>query len=231
MFKYIHLTYVFIILTIVFSGCAKTYETGKGKQKGFIDEDYIELTEDPEGNLSLLYINEDSDFKQYDKIWIETVTAYIYEGSSLEKVKQNDIDKLVQYFQQALERELSKDYEIVEVAGKGTLQVRIALTEISSSRRLLNTFSTVAPPARAFTELKRFVTGSHSFVGRAAFEAEVLDSVTGETLIARVGSRGGGKKLRSSQDKYRDVKAAIDFWAKNFREQLIKLKTQQPGTI
>ena len=95
----------------------------------------------------------------------------------------------------------------------------------------MNTASTVVPVARAFSELKRFVTGTHSFVGRAAFEAEILDSITGETLAAKVGTRGGGKRLRSAQDKYRDVKAAIDFWAKNFSEKLNQLRTQEAATI
>ncbi len=107
----------------------------------------------------------------------------------------------------------------------------MALTEISGSKRILNTVSTVVPVARAFSELKRFATGTHSFVGRAAYEAEALDSITGVTLAAKVGTRGGGKRLRSVQDKYRDVKAAIDFWAKNFREKLNQLRTQDPATI
>jgi len=231
MFRYTSFIISFIFSALLIMGCASTYESGKGKQKGFIEEDYFELTEDAEGNLSLLYINEEADFKKYDKIWIETVTAYVYEGSSLEKTKQGDIDKLVQYFEDALERELAKDYEIVEAAGEGTLKLRVALTEISGSKRLLNTVSTVAPPARAFSELKRFVTGTHSFVGKAAYEAEVLDSITGVTLAVKVGSRGGGKRLRSAQDKYRDVKAAIDFWAKNFSEKLNQLRTQELGTI
>ncbi len=232
MYKVMNVVTIFIVLSaFIITGCARTFETGKGKSKGFIEEDYFELTEDPDGNLSLLYINEEADFKQYDKIWIETVTAYVYEGSSLEKAKQGDVDKLVQYFEEALERELAKDYEIVEAAGEGTLQIRIALTEISGSSRILNTISTVAPPARAFSELKRFVTGTHSFVGRAAYEGEILDSITGVTLAAKVGTRGGGKKLRSAQDKYRDVKAAIDFWAKNFSEKLNQLRTQEPATF
>ena len=231
MFRYTSFIITLIFSALLITGCASTYETSKGKEKGFIEEDYLELTEDAEGNLSLLYINEEADFKQYDKIWIETVTAYVYEGSSLEKANQGDVDKLVQYFEEALERELAKDYEIVEAAGEGTLKLRVALTEISGSKRLLNTVSTVAPPARAFSELKRFVTGTHSFVGKAAFEAEALDSITGVTLAAKVGSRGGGKRLRSAQDKYRDVKAAIDFWAKNFREKLNQLRTQEAATI
>ena len=232
MYKVMNVITIFIVLSaFIITGCAKTYETGKGKPKGFIEEDYFELTEDPDGNLSLLYINEEADFKQYDKIWIETVTAYVYEGSSLEKAKQGDLDKLVQYFEEALERELAKDYEIVEAAGEGTLKLRVALTEISGSKRILNTVSTVVPAARAFSELKRFATGTHSFVGKAAFEAEALDSVTGETLAAKVGTRGGGKKLKSSQDKYRDVKAAIDFWAESFREKLHQLRTQEAATI
>jgi len=232
MYKVMNVITIFIVLSaFIITGCAKTYETGKGKPKGFIEEDYFELTEDPDGNLSLLYINEEADFKLYDKVWIETVTAYVYEGSSLAKAKQGDLDKLVQYFDEALKRELAKDYEIVEAAGEGTLKIRVALTEISGSKRLLNTVSTIHPGARAFSELKRFATGTHSFVGKAAFEAEALDSITGVTLAAKVGTRGGGKKLKSSKDKYRDVKNAIDFWAKNFREKLNQLRTQEPATF
>jgi hypothetical protein len=129
----------------------------------------------------------------------------------------------------ALERELGKNNQIVDEAGPGVIQFRFALTEVSGSNVLLDTVTTVYPPARAFSELKRFVTGKHTAVGQAAFEAEALDAETGERLAAAMSVRAGGKALKTDFDQYRDVKAAIDVWAVTVSERFENLKQKSAG--
>ena len=220
--------YILVIISMFAVGCAKTQEAGKPEPKGFIS-DVSMLQEDPEGKVTLIYINEDADFASYDKVWLETITIYVFEGSKLADMPVEKLNKLIAYMRVALERELGKNNQIVDEAGPGVIQFRFALTEVSGSNVLLDTVTTVYPPARAFSELKRFVTGKHTAVGQAAFEAEALDAETGERLAAAMGVRAGGKTLKTDLGKYRDVEAAVDTWAVNVSERFENLKQRSAG--
>jgi hypothetical protein len=220
--------YILVVLFVFALGCAKTHETGKPKPKGFIS-DVSMLQEDPEGKVTLVYINENADFASYDKVWLETITIYVFEGSKLADMPVEKLNKLLAYMRVAFERELGKNNQIVDEAGPGVIQFRFALTEVSGSNVLLDTVTTVYPPARAFSELKRFVTGKHTAVGQAAFEAEALDAETGERLAAAMSVRAGGKALKTDFDQYRDVKAAIDVWAVTVSERFENLKQKSAG--
>ena len=215
-----------ICIMFVFSSCAKTYQAKKVEEKGFI-EDYSQLHEDKEGLSNLIYINRDIDFTKFDKIWIETLTFYVFEGSDLEKASQEDLEELLEYLNKALVRELSEDYEIVDQAGPGTMQFRFAITQLSGQNRLSNTVSTYVPQARAFSTLKKLATGKHMGVGSVAYEAEMLNSLTGERLAASMGAITGGKSLGGSvTDKYSDFKAASDLWAGNLKRRLENLRAK-----
>lgn len=219
----IMLSLLLVVLAIYSFGCAKTTETGKAKPTGFID-DVEMLKEDPDGKVALLYINEEVNFANYDKVWLEPVTIYVFEGSKLAEMPEEKRQELLAYTEAALMRELGKNNEIVSQAGPGVAQMRFALTEISDSNVLIDTVTTYAPPARAFSELKKLVTGKHTGVGQAAFEAEALDSVSGERIAAAMGVRAGGKTVKTDLDRYRDVEAAIDAWAINVAERFENLK-------
>jgi len=216
---------IFIIFSILAVGCSKTVKKEKVQPKGFIS-DVSMLEADPDGKVSLLYINEATDFSSYNKVWLETVTIFVYEGSKLANMPEDKLNELVAYTNEALARELGKNNEIVDQAGPGTAQMRFALTEVSGSNTLTDTVSTVVPPARAFSELKRIVTGKHLGVGQAAFEAEALDSVTGDRIAAAMGVRAGGKALKTDFGEYRDMKAAVDVWAVSVSERFESLKKQ-----
>lgn len=220
--------FVLIIFSVLIFGCSKTVKRDKVEPKGFIS-DVSMLQEDSEGKATLVYINESVDFASYDKVWLELITIYVFEGSKLADIPEEKLNKLLAYMQVALERELGKNNQIVDEAGPGVIQFRFALTEISGSNALLDTVTTVYPPARAFSELKKFVTGKHSAVGQGAFEAEALDSVTGERLAAAMGVRAGGKTLKTDFGEYRDVEAAVDVWAVNVSERFERLKQNSAG--
>ena len=185
-----------IIFSFLIVGCSKTVKKQKAVPKGFIS-DVSMLEADPDGKVSLLYINEETDFAAYDKVWLETVTIFVFEGSKLANMPEDKLQELVAYANEALARELGKNNEIVDEAGPGTAQMRFALTEVSGSITLIDTVSTVVPPARAFSELKKLVTGKHLGVGQAPVKAEALDSVTGERITTAMSVRAGGKTIKS----------------------------------
>jgi len=100
----------------------------------------------------------------------------------------------------------------------------MAITGARKSNVVLGLMSTVLPPARLVSELRNMSTGTYAFVGRVSIEAEILDSVSGERLIAAVDERAGSKRLRGSTSAWSHVHSAFDYWADVVRARLTAMR-------
>ena len=215
-----------LFLAISAMSCARTEQKSKAPQETGFLETYEGFEPDPEGRYNLLYINESADFSKYKKFFVQTVTAFVPEGSDLEKMNPAQLQELVDYINDRIVEEFSKNWEMASRPGPDTFAIRFAFTQLGKGNRVGDTITTYAPPARAFTELKRLATGKHAFVGEVAHEAEVLDSTTSERIAATLGVRAGGKTFKNSTDTLRDAKAAVDIWVQNANEGLLELKQE-----
>ena len=74
------------------------------------------------------------------------------------------------------------------------------------------------------TMLGALATNTAVFVGKAAIEGEITDSVTNERLVAAVDERVGTKSLSGMFHKWSDVEKAFDTWAGHLRERLEELR-------
>lgn len=59
-------------------------------------------------------------------------------------------------------------------------------------------------------------------VGKVEIEGEMLDSVSGERMVAFVTGRSGRRWFSgfNAYKKWADIEAAFRFWAKDFRQRL-----------
>ena len=73
--------------------------------------------------------------------------------------------------------------------------------------------STVLPPPQLLSELGNMSTGTYAFVDRVSLEAEILDSIPGERLIAAVDEQAGSKRVRGSTNAWWHEHSAYDYWA------------------
>ena len=214
----------FLLITMSIASCSRTVKSPEAPQESGFLGDYEGFEEDPEGRFSLLYINENADFSKYTNFYVETVTAFVPEGSDLEKVKPEKIQNVVDYIKETITTDFSQTWTLVDTPGENTMAIRFAFTQLSTGNRVGDTVTTYAPPARAFSELKKLATGKHAFVGQIAHEAEILDSATGERLVATLGVRSGGKTFKNATDKERDIKAAVDVWVDRAYNGMVELK-------
>ena len=76
------------------------------------------------------------------------------------------------------------------------------------------------PQTRLLSNLAGIATDTQVFVGKAAIEAEIVDSMTQERLMAGVDQRAGAKTLRGLGGKWKDVNNAFQYWAERLRERL-----------
>lgn len=96
--------------------------------------------------------------------------------------------------------------------------IRTAITDIKPASPIINTISSISPVGITLAVATKLVTDKNLGTGEAASEIEVVDSVTGERLVADVDRRQGGKMI--FRDRWTDAKNAFDHWAKRLRSKL-----------
>jgi hypothetical protein len=210
-------------LTIII-GCAATIQKREVPTSGFL-KDYSQLREGKDDEALMVYINKGVNFHVYDSVLIDPVAVIVSEDSDMAKVSAEDRQKIANYFYAVLEQNLSKNYIIASKPGSLTMRLRVALTDIKNSQVFLDTVSTILPVGLAVDMISYAATGTHTYVGDANVEMELLDSMTGQRLAAAVDGRSG-RKITGQLDKFnqwKDVKGACDYWAQRISQRLHEL--------
>lgn len=204
-------------------GCSTTRQGRSVEPSGFLG-DYSMLEKGGRGQAQLRYVNPSADFSKYDKIRIDSITFLAADGSALSSMKEDSAMDIAAYMRDAFVAELGKDYEIVQEPGPGTMRLRLALTEARGSKVVLDAVTTVIPQARILTTGAQVAIDNSVTTGKARGECELLDSVTGERLMAAVDERYGTKALAGSLSKWSDVHDAFRLWAGRLRVRLAEAR-------
>lgn len=210
-------------------GCTTTHRVRSVNLSGFLN-DYSQLREGGPGEAQLIYINPATNWGKYTKIMMDPIKVYAAtERSKVSRLPELEVKALLDYLDARLRQELGKDYTFVTEPGTDVMRLRVALTEARSGKVLLNTVSGVAPMGIAFSSAQRVALGTHTGVGQTNVEAEILDSRSGERLLAGVDARAGRKYTWPVVDMFsrqRDVTNAFDYWAERTRERLAALRAK-----
>ena len=156
---------------------------------------------------------------------MDPVKFYSDENSKLEG---EDKKRIVDYLHATILEQLKYDYTFVNKPSEGTMRLRVAITEARGSKVVMDTISSIIPVGMALGLVKKVATGTNLSVGKASVELEILDSQTGERLVAAVDERAGRKytgKFDKFQ-KYHTVEDAFDYWAKKLKNRLKEFRTQ-----
>lgn len=209
-------------------GCSTTYQTrGDAKASPFLSNPE-QLQKGGEGEAKLVYVNPKADFSAYRKIQLEPVklVAGGTKANAFAKMSKEDQQTVVNFVDAQIREKLAADYEFVTEPGSGVMTLRVAVTEAKGSTVVLDTLSSIMPPAVVVSAVKRLATGTHSAVGKAGVEMEIKDSVSGERLAAGVDERAGRKyTLRFDKFKrYHTVDSAFDYWTTRLQVRLAQLR-------
>jgi hypothetical protein len=220
---------------LLMAGCTSTYQTrGKASVSPFL-KNPEQLREGVSGEAKLVYVNPKADFRTYRKIQLDPVVLVADKAKSnaFSKMSKEDQQAVVNFVDAQVREKLGKDYAFVTTAGPDTMRLRVAITEAKGSAVVLDTVSSVVPFMLALSAVKCVATGTHSAVGRAGAEMELLDSATGERLAAGVDERAGRKyTLRFDKFfRYHTVEDAIEYWATRLDERLKELRTRPAGKV
>jgi len=219
------ITVIALLLTLISTGCKSTFKARSVKPSGFLTNT-AQLKKGGKDQALLVYIDDKADFKKYTKIMMDPVKGYGSDNrDSIKKLKKEDQQKLLNYFDAALRKEIGKSYQFVKEPGPDVLKLRVAITDADGANVVLDTVSSVIPIGIALSSIKAIATGTHLSVGEIGAEFEALDSVSGTRLAAAIDSRAGRKYTLKFDKfkKWRTAEDAFDYWADITHQRLNEL--------
>jgi hypothetical protein len=170
-------------------------------RNGFLS-DYSKLKENSRYAGSRIYANPAAPLKNYSRFIVNPVQVRL---SSIGAHRSSDPEKLQEISQYAHKQFVTAlqngGYEVVTSPGPGTLILRSALTEVAPS------------------ELKPRAYLLNISLGGASIEAEFVDALSGEVVVAVMESQRG-KKITTGSNDYENAKNVIDRWAARLVQRL-----------
>jgi hypothetical protein len=188
---------------------------------GFLG-DYSEFRPGPSEDLLWVYRKEKGVLAAYDAFLIEPVLVFFGPETTGGGIEPGELRELADHLRGAGLEELGKaGFSVVDTPGPRVARIRLAITGVKPIR----------PEQNLGTKALGMVAGIGLLVpsvdvGRASIEAEILDSVSGERLVAVVASREGRRffNLKNSSTRWGDAKAAFKKWARALGERLEELR-------
>jgi uncharacterized protein DUF3313 len=191
---------------------------------GFLG-DYSSLVPDAKNGDLLLYEKDANVLKKYNKFIFDPVTVYLLPEAQARGFDADDMERLTKYFHDAVTDELTKGggYQIVTTPGPDVLVLNVAITNVEPTGGKKNAALTAATTAASVATVPGIsLAVPRLSVGRVGIEGEMLDSTSGDRLVAFVTSKGGRRWFSglNAYKKWGDIQAAFRTWAKNFRKRL-----------
>ena len=209
-----------LVIVALLPACAPTRQPrGEVQTSGFL-RDYSILEAGGDDQARLRYVNSSADFSRYQAVLIDSVA--LWSGPELAKLKPEEKQALVGHAYEALATALGRSFTVAKAPGAGTLRVRAAITEATSSAVAPDVVATVIPQMRLIGSLVGLSANTAATVGEASGEVEVTDSLTNQVLAAGVDRRIGQRSLRGVFGRWSDVEEAWDHWAEQLRARLVE---------
>ena len=143
-------------------------------------------------------------WKQYDKVQIERILVSIQPGKNQSVVDPGDLKTLTDYFRKALVTAIKPTAQIVDTAGSGVLQIRVALTDLVPTGTLDSVTGTLVPygfVAEAGSGVaKGLPAGSTPYMGQTGMQMQFRDGASG-AVLGECADTEIGRKYAASVDK------------------------------
>lgn len=197
------------------------------QESGFLGDNYSKLEPDPKNSDLLTYWKDQDVLKNSSKFILDPVTVYLLPEAQQRGIDPEQLAKLAQYFTKAIKDELTQSgsYQLVTEPGPGVMVLRFAITNVdptggkeNATLKGAETAATHAVAPGASLLVPRIS------VGHVSIEGEMVDSGSGELMVAFMSSKSGKRYFSGlkAYEKWGDIDAAFRAWAKNFRERLDK---------
>lgn len=205
--------FLLVLLVITSSTLAMAAREIESKDfSGWMD-DYDSLTFNEERN-AFLFFNE-AKRGNYSKVILEEVVIYSENGEAGGPIAEESTN----YLAAGLADLLSSKGLAASDPGPGILRLKLAITAVEKSKEDLKVYNFV--PVAAVFRGAQAATGNVATYIDAMFEAEMVDSVSGERVAAIVAKGIEETEKRSGDDlTFDDVKPTLDKWLAQYNDTL-----------
>ena len=211
--KMMTLRFVLLILPLALLISCETTQP----DKRYYLSSYHGMEEKPSGlaNKALIKEGDPDRLKRYKRVIIEDVKVIPSKSNDpkIKAVTRAESEKLAEKFEDILEQELSKKYEITRYRSYSTLSVRAALTELKPSNPALFAVNYMPYAGMAATGVQ-LLSGETIGAGSTTVEIEVVDSRSRRQLFAMVDQLKGGKHNIGGLEKWGQTQGAMRMWAR-----------------
>jgi hypothetical protein len=142
-----------------------------------------------EDGFSMVYVNRNVQWSQYNRIMLEPVEFYDSANSTLSQIDQH---MLTTYFYNQPKADLEKSFTLVDQGGPGVIVLQVAMVSASAATLGLRSMSVVIPRLRVINAAQGLATGSCAFVGSAEAAMKATDAVSWQLLAGEIDKRAGG---------------------------------------
>jgi len=192
----------------------------------FLGSDASLLQPGSEGQAAYVYINPNVQWANYKKVLLKPVEFWDAPESS---VTQDNQQMLTSYFFNALQKNLSQNFTLVDQPGPGVITVAVAIINVETATPGLRSVSLVVPQARILNYAQSVATGHAAFAGSAEAAFKATDSVSGTLLAESVDKRYGGMAVaNAAQIQWGDAEAAMDYWSQHITQRAVALGAGNP---
>jgi len=204
---------VLVLLLVANSTLAMAAREVKTKDFSGWMKDYDSLTYNEERN-AFLFFNE-AKRGSYNKVILEKVTVYSKSGEADTQIAE----KSTSYLSRGLADLLENKGLAATEPGPGVLRLKLAITGAEKSKEDLKAYNFV--PVAAVFRGAQAATGNVSTYIDAMFEAQMVDSVSGDRVAAIV-AKGIEETEKRSGDAltFDDVKPTLDKWLAQYEKTL-----------
>ena len=225
-------------------------DTARLTRSGFLS-DYARLKPNPQAGGLECWRDSRLDAKRFDKVMVSRIVVSLAPPKAGKEGEQKTIDPsdlktLTDYFRSALVTAIKPTAQVVDKAGPGVLQVRIALTDLVPTGTVDSLTGTLVPygfvAEAASGAASGLPAGSTPYMGETGMQAQFRDGATGK-VMGECADTEIGRKYAASVDQgaanatttwingYMDsftswsyAKDAFDKWATLFAERFNKLR-------
>ena len=178
---------------------------------GWMD-DYDSLVYAEDMN-AFVFFNEAAKGK-YDKVLVQSVTIYGRDARHSEMATEAS-----DYLAAGVRKLLDEKGILATEPGPGVLRYHMAITGVEKSTEELKAYNVI--PVSALFRGAKAATGNLSTYIDAMFEAEMVDSVSGDRVAAIV-RKGIAETEKKSGDEltFEDVKPTLDSWLATYSDTL-----------
>ncbi|MBO3273846.1 DUF3313 family protein [Pseudomonas schmalbachii] len=211
------------LASLALSGCASKYVQPE-QYSGFL-KDYSALKEEksPSGAPVMRWIQPGVDSSRFTSVYVEPSQFYP-QPQPTEKIPASTLQGITQYYDQALQTQLSKALPLASAPGPGVLVVRPAITAVSASTQGLQPYEVI--PIALVAAGVSAATGIRDQDTSIATEAAFLDGGNNQ-VVAEVVRKGAGAELENSSQVMQpaDARAVLDGWAADMLKSFQTLKS------